>query len=388
MVWRWWRLDRSKLASLLRFRLGSTPEWLQRGLLRFGESVLSLMIGLLVGAIVMYVSGYDPVEAYRSLFEMSFLDTYGLSTSLSAAAPIMLTGITFAVGVRAGLFNIGAEGQLYMGALGAVLVAWIARNWLPALNSPLGTIAAYALGVILAVGLALIAALLRVKRGVHEVVSTIMLNWIAFWIVEYFRVYVVYNPEDPSKTVSVPKAARLPLLMAHSELSLAIIESIAFTLLTYFLLWHTVEGYELRAAGLNPLAARYAGIKPERAIILSFLLGGIAAGPAGAGEVLGKPPNYAITTGLSNLYGLGFDGITVALIGANLPIGIIFAAFFVGGLKAGARYMQIFAGIPLEMVRIVEGVIIIALAIPGILHMLAEYLRRRRELRELRAGGG
>ncbi|ABM81240.1 ABC transporter permease [Hyperthermus butylicus] len=363
------------------------PEWLRRGLLRFGESVLSLVIGLLVGAIVVYVSGYDPVEAYRSLFEMSFLDIYGLSTSLSAAAPIMLTGITFAVGVRAGLFNIGAEGQLYIGALGAVLVAWIARNWVPALDSPLGTVAAYALGVILAVGLALIAALLKVKRGVHEVVSTIMLNWIAFWVVEYFRVYIVYNPEDPSKTVSVPEQARLPLLMAHSELSLAIIVSIAFTLLTYFLLWHTVEGYELRAAGLNPLAARYAGIKPEKAVILSFLIGGIAAGLAGAGEVLGKPPNYSITTGLSNLYGLGFDGITVALIGANHPIGIIFAAFFVGGLKAGARYMQIFAGIPLEMVRIVEGVIIIALAIPGVFHMLSEYLRRRKELRELQARG-
>ncbi len=362
------------------------PDWLSEGLLRFGESLVALLVGLLVGAVVMYVSGYNPWSAYESLFGRSLLTSYGLTITLSYATPIMLTGITFAVGVRAGLFNIGAEGQMYMGALGVVIVAWIAENWLHLLDSPLGTLVAYAAGLSLALLWAYIAAVLKVKRGVHEVVSTIMLNWIAFWIVEYFRVYVLPNPVDASKTVSVPPHARLPLLIPGTELSAAFLVALGFTLATYYLLWHTVSGYELRAAGLNPTAARYAGISPEKAVMLSFVIGGIAAGLAGAGEVLGRPPDYAITTGLSNIAGLGFDGITVALIGANHPLGIIFAAVFVGAMKAGARYMQFYAGVPLEMVRIVEGVIIIALAVPGTLHMVREFLRRRRELKEITAG--
>ncbi len=358
------------------------PEWLVEGLLRLGESAIALIVGLVIGAIIMYVTGYDAWLAYKSLFGNSFLDSYGFTITLSYAAPIMLTGITFAVGVRAGLFNIGAEGQLYMGALGAVIVGWFAWR-IGILNSVLGILVAYTFGVLLAITWAYTAAILKVKRGVHEVVSTIMLNWIAFWIVEYFRVYLIYNPSDPSKTISMPPHARLPLLVPDTELSAALIVAIAFTLYTYYLLWYTVTGYELRASGLNPLAARYAGIKPEKAMIISFIVGGIASGLAGAGEVLGRPPHYAITTGLSNLYGLGFDGITVALIGANHPIGIIFSAILVGALKAGSRYMQIAAGVPLEMVRVVEGIIIVALAVPGTLRMVREYLRRRRELAEL-----
>ena len=358
------------------------PEWLVEGLLRLGESAIALIVGLAIGAIIMYVTGYDAWLAYKSLFGNSFLDSYGFTITLSYAAPIMLTGITFAVGVRAGLFNIGAEGQLYMGALGAVIVGWLAWR-IGILNSVLGVFVAYTFGVLLAITWAYIAAILKVKRGVHEVVSTIMLNWIAFWIVEYFRVYLIYNPSDPSKTISMPPHARLPLLVPDTELSAALIVAIAFTLYTYYLLWYTVTGYELRASWLNPLAARYAGIKPEKAMITSFIVGGIASGLAGAGEVLGRPPHYAITTGLSNLYGLGFDGITVALIGANHPVGIIFSAILVGALKAGSRYMQIAAGVPLEMVRVVEGIIIVALAVPGTLRMVREYLRRRRELAEL-----
>ena len=356
------------------------PEWLREALMRLGETVVALAAGILVGAAIMWLSGYDPWEAYRYLLESSILDSYSLTMTLSFAAPIMLTGVTFAVGVRAGLFNIGAEGQLYMGALGAVLVAYAARSGLGFLDSPLGTVAALLLGASLASVWGLAAALLKVRRGVHEVVSTIMLNWIAFWLAEYMRVYVVYDPHDPSKTVSVPPGARLPLLASGTELSASLLISLGFTVFTYVLLWHMVYGYELRAAGLNPHAARYGGISVERMMVLAFLVGAVAAGLAGAGEVLGRPPHYAITTGLSNLAGLGFDGITVALIGANHPLGIIGASVLVGALKAGAKGMQIYAHVPLEMVRIVEGVIIIALAVPGALRLISEYRRRRLEL--------
>ncbi|BES80980.1 ABC transporter permease [Pyrodictium abyssi] len=357
-----------------------TPVWLRDALMRLGETAIALAAGIVVGAAIMWLSGYDPWEAYRYLLESSVLDSYSLTMTLSFAAPIMLTGITFAVGVRAGLFNIGAEGQLYMGALGAVLVAYAAHRGLGFLDSPLGTVAALLLGAGLASLWGLAAALLKVRRGVHEVVSTIMLNWIAFWLAEYMRVYVVYDPHDPSKTVQVPPGARLPLLASGTELSASLLISLGFTVFTYVLLWHMVYGYELRAAGLNPHAASYGGISVERMMVLAFLVGAVAAGLAGAGEVLGRPPHYAITTGLSNLAGLGFDGITVALIGANHPLGIIGASVLVGALKAGAKGMQIYAHVPLEMVRIVEGVIIIALAVPGTLRLISEYRRRRLQL--------
>ncbi len=364
-------------------RLRRDPR-MHEAVLRFGESIIALVIGLTIGAVILWVSGYSPGEAYYYLFQSSLLDTYGLTSTLSFATPVLLTGLTFAIGARAGLFNIGAEGQLYMGALGATLLAWLAMH-VPLLDSPLGTLVGLLLGAALGAGLALIAAMLRVYRGVHEVVSTIMLNWIAYWLVYYLQSQKLYWPKDPTKSIPVPPGARLPLLLPGTELSASFLIAIGFTVFTYYLLWHMVHGYELRASGLSPRAARYAGIDPNRSIMLAFVLGGVAAGLAGAGEVMGRPPHYAITSGLSNLVNMGFDGITVALIGANHPLGMIPAAIFIGALNAGSRAMQAFAGVPLEMVRIVEGVIIIALAVPGILHMIEEYLRRKRELREIAA---
>jgi len=373
-------LAEGKAAGLVE-RLWRDPR-MHEAVLRLGESLVALAVGLLIGAVILWASGYSPGEAYYYLFQSSLLDIYGLSSTLSFATPVLLTGLTFAVGVRAGLFNIGAEGQLYMGALGAMILAWLASSH-GVLNSPLGTLVGLLLGALLGAGLALIAAVLKIYRGVHEVVSTIMLNWIAFWLVYYIQSQVLYWHKDATKSIPVPPGARLPLLVQGTELSASFLVAIGFTVFTYYLLWHMVHGYELRASGLSPKAARYAGISPERGIMLAFLLGGVAAGLAGAGEVMGRPPHYAVTSGLSNLVNLGFDGITVALIGANHPLGMIPAAIFIGALNAGSRAMQAFAGVPLEVVRIVEGVIIITLAVPGVLHMVEEYMRKRRELREI-----
>ncbi len=336
------------------------------------DVLVAIAVGFIASGALMEVGGYNALEAFRSLFEYSFLDTYYLSSTLSFAAPIMLTALTFAIGVRAGVFNIGAEGQLYLGALGAVLVA---AFHLPGfLYFPLGL----ALGVGFAVASAAVAGILKAKRGVNEVVSTIMLNWIAFWIVEYMRTYQIADPHDPSKTIPVPPQARLPLLISGTELSAAIIIAVAFVAATYYILWHTVIGYEIRATGLNPDAARYAGIRVDRSILASFIVGGVAAGLAGFLEVTGRPPHYAITTGLSNLLGLGFDGITVSLMGLNHPLAIIPASIFVAALKVGARGMQIEAGVPLEMVKAVQGIIIISLAAPGLIRTIQA--RRRAKL--------
>ena len=340
---------------------------------RVAEIVVAIIIGFIIAGIMMWLGGYDPVAAYIAMFEYSFslTDPYYLAMTLSFAAPVMLTAITFAVGVRAGLFNIGAEGQLYMGALGAIIVA----SW--SLPGPLYLPLAMIIGSLMGAAWGLIAGALKVYRGVNEVVSTIMLNWIAFWIVEYARVYVYPNPIDASKTISMPPAGRLPILIKGTELSASFIVSLVFVGIAFYLLWYMVLGYEIRATGLNPSAARYGGINPKKTMLWAFIIGGIAAGLAGVCEVAGRPPSYAITTGLSNLMGLGFDGITVSLLGANHPLGIIQAAIFIGALSSGARGMQIVTNVPLEMVKAVQGIIIIALAVPGIVRLIRSKIFRR-----------
>ncbi|NJE07515.1 ABC transporter permease [Thermococcus sp. M39] len=330
------------------------------------ESFLAIVIGVLIGAIVLAFSGYNPIEAYAALVKGAVGSAYGWSMTLSSATPIILTALTFAISARTGIFNIGAEGTVYFGAIAAIIFTNIFANPI------IGLIA----GMIFGMLWALPAALLKVYRGVHEVISTIMLNWIAFYTALYLVLGPLANPDDPNKTIEVPVSARLPLLMKGSELSLAFIIAIAAAIITYYILWHTVLGYELRASGYNERAARYGGINPKRAIIWSFLLGGIMSGLAGATEVMGRPPSYAISQGMANIYGYGFDGIGVSLVGRNHPIGIIFSGIFFGALKAGATYMQIEAGVPLEMVKVVQGIIVVAVAVPGLWDLVKKVVRK------------
>jgi len=330
------------------------------------ESLIAVVVGIVVGGIILAFSGYSPVKAYVALFDGAVGSKYGWAMTLSAATPIILTALTFGIGARTGLFNIGGEGTVYFGAIATILLTNLWGNILMGL---LG-------GIIAGIAWMAIPAFLKVLRGVNEVVSTIMLNWMAYFIALYIVLQKIPSPEDPNKTIAVPISARFPIIMKGSELSWAFAISVIAALITYYILWHTELGYELRVSGYNERAARYGGINPKKAVIWSFLLGGIMSGLAGATEVMGRPPSYAISQGMANIYGYGFDGIGVSLVGRNHPLGIIFSGIFFGMLKAGATAMQIEAGVPLEMVRMVQGVIVVAVAIPGLLDLLKRVVRR------------
>jgi len=330
----------------------------------FTESVLAILIGAFIGALIMHLSGYSATNAYVSLIKGAFFGLSNFAETLSKSTPLMLTALTFAVGARTGLFNIGAEGTVYFGAIAAVALT----QFLP--NPLVGILAAMTLGA----AWALPAALLKVYRGVHEVISTIMLNWIAFWIVNWLSLSILYNPKDPNSTLPVPPSARLPLIVPNTSLSLGFVLAVLTSVAIFILMWYTRTGFELRASGYNSLAAKYGGINPKRSAIWSFVLGGITAGLAGAVLVMGRPPGYAITQGMANIYGYGFDGIGVALVGRNHPLGIIFAAILFGALNAGTTAMQQ-TGVPLEMVKIVEGIIIVAVAVPGLLNLVEKPFR-------------
>jgi len=336
------------------------------------ESLLAGLIGLVIGAFIMLAFGYDPLAAYLSLFSGSFGSVYSWAESLANATPLILTALTFAIAMRGGLFNIGAEGQLYMGALAAVAVSLIH------LPSPLNIIVSLIAAMVAGMIWSLPVALLKLTRGVHEVISTIMFNWIAHFFAFYLIANVLTDPKRGEKTISIIESARLARILPGTSLNYGLVIALIAVAAILFLLWRTSAGFEMRASGYNQEATHYAGISLRKQVLRVFLIGGAIAGLAGAVQVMGRPPTYAVMSGLPQLMNLGFDGIGVAMIGRNHPVGIVFAAIFFGGLMVGGRIMQFSPGVPLELVRVVEGVIIITLAIPELRRLFTFFLAKFR----------
>ena len=318
--------------------------------------IAALALAFVIGAVLMWASGYDPASSYYSMLVTPLSDRVYLLSALAFSAPIVLTGLTFALGLKAGLFNIGAEGQVYMGALGAVIAAYFARS-LAAL--PL----AFAIGLALAVLWSAVPAVLKMWRGVNEVVSTIMMNWVAYWTVIMAVSTVFANPLQPEESVKTPEAARLTPLIPGTDFTVAVPVAYIVASLMYIFLKYSVWGYRISVSGLNPTAARSYGIKPERAVLAAFALGALTAGLAGVLQVVARPPSYSLMRNLANVYGIGFDGITAAMLGRGHPLGVVLASIFLGVMQEGARHMQIEAGTPFEFVRVVQGLIILLLAV-------------------------
>jgi simple sugar transport system permease protein len=338
-----------------------TSIWRSLKSLTAGTTAVGLGLGL--GVVLLEVSGFDALTAYHALYQGAFADRYALTSTLAEATPLLLTGLTFAIGMRCGLFNIGAQGQVCLGASAAVAASLLPVP--PGLHLSAALLCAMLAGALWS----LPAAVLKARRGVHEVISTIMLNWIAWYLSLYLVATVLVDPRRAEKTIAVAAGARLPPFLPGTDLTPALGLSIACAGFMYWLLWYTALGYEMRAIGHNPAAARYGGMRPLRTLFLAFGIGGLAAGLAGATQVIGRPPTYALYGDLSNVANLGFDGIAVALVGYNHPLGAVLAAIFMGALTTGARTMQIYAGVPLEMVRLVQGVIILTLAVPELLRL-------------------
>ena len=340
------------------------------------ESLFALFIGLLIGAALMLVFGHNPITGYISMLkgfglfirEGSFNKTEFLE-ALAYSVPLMLTAITFAVGMRAGIFNIGAEGQVYMGAVAA---AWIGGHLV--LPTGIHILVATAFAMLVGALWALLPAILKIFAGVHEVISSIMLNWIAFFHVPYLIIHH-FAGAYAERTAAVLPTARYPVIGA--SLTAVIFVAIAACVVVYFLLWRTRAGYELRLVGDNPDAARYAGVNIRRAILISFIIGGLAAGLAGASQVIGRPLlGWTLPATLGTVFGLGFSGIGVAVVGRNHPIGGIFAALLFAGMLNGAKFMEYDYGIPSDLVVAIQGVIILALAVPTLLPMIRKGVKK------------
>jgi ABC-type uncharacterized transport system permease subunit len=286
-----------------------------------------------------------------------------LSESLVNSVPYILAGLAVALGFRAGLFNIGAEGQLVIGALATAFVGY-AVTGLPAL-----------IHVLLALGAGILAAgiwggipgFLKARVGAHEVINTIMFNYIAFRFSEYLLNGPMEFVKGTARTKEIAPTAYLPRFLPHPiRFNWGFFVAIAAAVFVWWLLWKTVWGFEMRTVGANPDAARYSGMSVARNYVVAMFLSGGLAGLAGSTQVMGITHNVAL--GFSA--GYGFDSIALALLGKSHPLGVTLAAILFGFLRSGGTRMQSIASIPIEIVSIVQAMVIIFIAAPAIVRAL------------------
>jgi simple sugar transport system permease protein len=341
--------------------------------------LVAVIAALVVGGIIVLLIGDNPFRAYAELIGNSFnsLDSFGYT--LFIATPLIFTGLAVAVAFRCGLLNIGAEGQLYVASFATawvgikfggtiVDVAGTQENWswasLPAfLLVPLCILTAMAVGGLWGA----IPGFLKAKFGSHEVINTIMLNFIAISLVSYFTQYYYKVPGDPIlQTAPIGAAAQIPRISqfipgmsAFVPLSVAFLIAILMCVLVYVFLWKTKWGYELRAVGQNASAAEYGGISPRKQIIIAMTISGALAGMVAIGEVLGN--RYLYYHDFSGE--VGFLGIAVALLGRNHPLGVFLAAIFFAILSRGGIFVDAFTEhVSKDLVEVLQAIVILFVA--------------------------
>jgi general nucleoside transport system permease protein len=351
-------------------------------------TILAFVSALVLGAIVVILSdeaartalGYvtaRPTDflsasweavsgAYRALVSGSLGGVGQISETLVAATPLVATGLAVAIPLRAGLFNIGAEGQVIAGGLAAGIVGFSLSGLPLLIHLPLAVLA----GLAGAALMGWLPGVLKARTGAHEVITTIMLNNIAILSTTYLlSTAFVRNPgrSDPISK-SVPDAARFPRFpgIENYRVNTSIILVIILAIVAFWLLERSTSGFELTAVGSNPAAATAAGMSPNRSIILAMAVGGAMAGAAGASEILGIQGR--VTDGFSA--GIGFDGITVALLGRGSVGGTVAAGLLFGALKSGGRAMQAQTGTSLDLVVVIQALIILFIAAPGLVRAI------------------
>jgi ABC-type uncharacterized transport system permease subunit len=340
-------------------RDGLVAGWLRAAGRAMLLPAIALVLALLVGAVVIWVSElivpggqvdlFMAVDAYVALIQGAIGSDRGIVNTLTFAAPLLLAGLGVGVAFRAGLFNIGATGQFLLGALAAVAVGTALQD----APAPLAVTLALLAGIAAGAAWGFIPGILKARSGAHEVVTTIMLNFVAVAIVAAVVSGPLDVPGSPSPITEDVGNAALPILLGrngHAGIVLAVLAAVGI----HWLLYKLTLGFEIRAVGANPDAARAAGMRPAFVIVLTMSLAGALAGTAGAVVLLGVTHSMTASFGTT----VGFDAIAVALLGRSNPLGIVLAALFFGGMRAGAPLMQISAGIPAELVDVLQAVIL------------------------------
>jgi simple sugar transport system permease protein len=347
---------------------------------------LAVFTGLVIGAIAIAASGENVFTAYGALFTGSFgslgqiieglrvyfstgesrellRGIYPFTESLVATTPYIFAALSVALGFRCGLFNIGAEGQVLMGALCSAFVGYSITGLPAFIHLPLAILGGALGGAVWG----MIPGYLKARFGAHEVVNTIMMNWIAFklsdWLLNGPMKASGFRPVTPN----IEKSAELPRFFADPlRLNWGFVLALVVAWLVYWFLFKTTWGFEVRSVGANPNAAKYAGMNVTRNFVMVMSLAGALAGLAGASQVLGV--DHWVGQGFSA--GYGFDSIALALLGKSHPFGVVLAALLFGFLRSGATRMQSMAGIPIDIISIIQGLVVIFIAAPAIIRWI------------------
>jgi len=387
---------------------------------------LAVFTAFVIGSVIIAVSSPDVIKAWRvlfqhpldaisvtwvmirdayvALFEGSFgsparivqavgvLRTTGesrpllealrpFSESLVISTPYILAGLAVALGFRGGLFNIGAEGQIFVSGLASVYIGYAITGLPWYLHLPLAIMVGILAGAIWGA----IPGLLKARTGAHEVINTIMMNYIAFRLTDYLLQGPMARPDGLPITLEIIPSSYLPALFPRPmRLHVGFFLALAIAALVYWFLWKTTIGLEIRMVGANPRGARYAGIRITTNIVLTMALSGALAGLAGANQVLGV--NHRMVRAFST--GYGFDSIALALLGNSHPVGVVLASLLFGFLRGGAARMQSIAGVPVEIIRIIQAMVIIFVAAPEIIRGLYRLKDVGKEERVLMRGWG
>jgi len=325
--------------------------------------LIAVVAAFIVCGILILIIGDSPIETYRLLFGSAFSWPVGIGYTLFYATPLIFTGLAVLVAFRCGLLNIGAEGQLYIAAFATAWMGITFAHLSAWLLVPLCFIAAIVGGGIWGA----IPGILKARFGSHEVINTIMLNFLAVALLSYFTQYHYKAPGDPiMQTVPIGWGAHIarlgkfiPGLPQFIPLNLAFILALVCCALVYVFLWRTKWGYELRSTGTNPSAAEYGGISVRKQIVIAMTISGALAGMVGINEVMGH--RYRYYDGFSDNY--GFTGIAVALLGRNHPVGVILSALLFAVLQRGGIPVDAFTQhVTKDIVQVLQGTIILFVA--------------------------
>lgn len=366
----------------------SIMRFLRPTLNALGVPLLAVLTAMIVGGLIIAFAGGDPFMAYIGLFEGAFGTPKALSETAVWASPYIFAGLAVALAFKGGLFNIGAEGQLAFGAVMAALIGYALPGWLqidlPAfIHIPL----AIGFGALAGALWAAIPGALKAYTGGHEVINTIMMNYIALNMTSFLLNGPMRDPNPlnvVARTPLIAGSARIPPLFDGFRVHWGFVLALLVAGLVWWLLWKTTLGFEIRTVGANPDAAKYAGINVKRTIILTMSLSGLLAGMAGVTEVTGL--NYRHELGFS--IGYGFDAIAIALLGKTHPAGVVLAALLFAAMRNGATRMQFLTQIPVDIISVIQALILLFVAADAIVRYIYRIRAREERVVLTRGWGG
>lgn len=355
-------------------------------------TIIAIFLGFIVATIILAIAGYNPFEAFGALFSGMFSRPKYISNVIIKSTPIIMTGIALAFAFKTGLFNIGAEGQYITGTIAAVIVGY-SFNFNPILQIPLVLLAGTLAGAIWGS----VVGFLKAKFGIHEVITSIMLNWIALYLSNFVVNSEAFHAPNTTASYTVNKSSFIMILpdwkisdegletlrkipwlydiLVKTDVNVGFLVAVLVAVLIWFLLYKSTKGFELRAVGLNKDAAEFAGVNVNSNIVQAMLISGAICGLAGALTITGVAPHRI--SQMAAFENNGFNGMAVALIAGSSPIGCIFAGLLFGGLIYGGQSVQAEIGAPTEIINIMIGTIVFFVALTVAIPPLADKLRKR-----------